>query len=321
MEIYMQQKIEIAKQNTPAGSGKAQTGPKTQEGKEASSKNAQKGGIFTQGYLPTEDIAQKQLEYEALTRQWAAYDPSRQIILRTIEQASLGIERQMCLERQKIEGLMLSADIRHQFASHAGINLLVSPNLPAWYFSPAGHEEKHFALLIAKVFNQAHHFKTYYSDQMAHQIKERYPDLYDYVMEGQKVTAQFLIVLGQTYRQSTAIFNLMKLIEKLEADYRHHLIWAGDSERYQLILDSIRAQQIEAAIDLDKSNRYATNLQNRLLKGFQALNTLDQIEAARSLSQTHQLALVGRPEQSDCVDLQATEVHGKANEKSAAGSD
>jgi len=48
----------------------------------------------------------------------------------------------------------------------------------------------------------------------------------------------------------------------------------------------LRAQQIEEAIDLDKSNRYATNLQNRLLKGVNALVTLDQIEANKhSMSQ------------------------------------
>ena len=35
---------------------------------------------------------------------------------------------------------------------------------------------------------------------------------------------------------------------------------------------------MEQAIDLDKSQRYATNLQNRMLKGFSALAALDQHE-------------------------------------------
>jgi hypothetical protein len=41
-----------------------QTGPKTEEGKRASSKNAQKAAIFTQGYLPSEDIDAKQAQYD-----------------------------------------------------------------------------------------------------------------------------------------------------------------------------------------------------------------------------------------------------------------
>ena len=60
-------------------------GPKTNEGKKASSLNAQKGAIFTKGYLKSENIEQKQAQYEALTQQWDAYDPTRQMILRTIE--------------------------------------------------------------------------------------------------------------------------------------------------------------------------------------------------------------------------------------------
>jgi hypothetical protein len=35
---------------------------------------------------------------------------------------------------------------------------------------------------------------------------------------------------------------------------------------------------MEQAIDLDKSQRYATNLQNRLLRAFSALAAIDQYE-------------------------------------------
>ncbi len=88
-----------------------QTGPKTEEGKRASSKNAQKAAIFTQGYLPSEDIDAKQAQFEALAQQWGAQDSSRLMFLRTIEQAYLGIERQMLAERNLIEGAMQSLDM------------------------------------------------------------------------------------------------------------------------------------------------------------------------------------------------------------------
>ena len=101
-------------------------------------------------------------------------------------------------------------------------------------------------------------------------------------MQGQRVTAQFSLVLGQTYQQQTATLNLAKLIEKIETDYRHHLVWASDAERFQTLVLGIRAQFIEEALDLDKSNRYATALQNRILRGFQALVSLDQLDAKRN---------------------------------------
>lgn len=263
-----------------------QTGPKTSDGKKAASLNAQTGAIFTKGYLKSENIEQKQAQYEALTQQWNAYDPTRQMILRTIEQANLGIERQMLFERQKMEALMQSANVAQQFARHAGLSAMSAAFMPAWYFSDSGAREKQSAAYVLKVYEQAEQLKREYSDQIAPQIKARYPDLYNYLMEGQPVTAQFLIVLGKTYKQSTALLNLSKLIQTFDDAYPHHLVWARDAERYQILVMGLRAQQIEEAIDLDKSNRYATNLQNRLLKGVNALVTLDQIEAnKRSIGQ------------------------------------
>jgi hypothetical protein len=272
----MSQNNAITKRNTPVVT---QTGPKTLAGKKASSQNAQKGAIFTKGYLASENIEQKQMEYEALTVQWGAYDPTRQMILRTIEQANLGIERQMLYEKQKIEALMQSADVVQQFARHAGLSAAAATMMPAWYFSDGGVREKRIATFILKVFEQAEQLIQEYSDQIAPHIKTRYPDLYNYLMEEQAVTAQFLIVLGKTYKQTTAILNLHKLIEGLEKHYYHHLVWAKDADRYQILVIGLRAQKIEEAIDLDKSNRYATHLQGRLLKGINALVTMDQIEA------------------------------------------
>ena len=263
-----------------------QTGPKTNEGKKASSLNAQTSAIFTKGYLKSENIEQKQAQYEALTQQWGAYDPTRQMILRTIEQANLGIERQMLFERQKIEALMQSADVAQQFARHAGLSVISATLMPAWYFSDNGAREKQIAAIVLKVYEQAAQLKREYSDQIAPHIKARYPDLYNYLMEDEPVTAQFLIVLGKTYKQTTALLNLSQLMQSLDDRYPHHLVWARDADRYEILVMGLRAQQIEEAIDLDKSNRYATNLQNRLLKGVNALVTLDQIEANKlSMSQ------------------------------------
>ncbi len=267
-----------AAQNTTSNAV-VQTGPKTVAGKKASSQNAQKGAIFTKGYLQSENIEQKQAEYEALTVQWGAYDPTRQMILRTIEQANLGIERQMLFERQKIEALMQSADVAQQFARHAGLSAMAATIMPAWYFSDSGAREKRVAANVLKVYEQADQLRREYTDQIAPHIKTRYPNLYDYLMEGEAVTAQFLIVLGKTYKQPTALLNLNKLLESLENAYHHHLVWAKDADRYQILVMGLRAQKIEEAIDLDKSNRYATNLQGRLLKGINALVTLDQIDA------------------------------------------
>ena len=167
---------------------------------------------------------------------------------------------------------------------------------------------------MLKVYEQAAQLKREYSDQIAPHIKTRYPDLYGYLMEGEPVTAQFLIVLGKTYKQTTALLNLSQLMQTLDDRYGHHLVWARDAERYQILVMGLRAQQIEEAIDLDKSNRYATNLQNRLLKGINALVTLDQIEANKLSMSQATVTLPDVDNGSNAVSLEVLEA-----EKTPAG--
>jgi len=97
-------------------------------------------------------------------------------------------------------------------------------------------------------------------------------------MQGQKEGTSFLMTLGQRYKQSAVTLNLATLLNELKENWEFHFIWAQAPARYQTIIDGLRAEQMEQAIDMDKSQRYATNLQNRMLKGFSALAVLDQHE-------------------------------------------
>jgi hypothetical protein len=60
--------------------------------------------------------------------------------------------------------------------------------------------------------------------------------------------------------------------------YPDHMLWASDPMRYQALINAVRAQRMRNAVDLEKSTRYGTNFQNRILKGFQMLALMDQYE-------------------------------------------
>ena len=79
------------------------------------------------------------------------------------------------------------------------------------------------------------------------------------------------------------------MINLIVERYPDHLRWAADPERFQGIVDGMRYGQMLGAMDLEKSNRYATSFQNRILKGFQALQALDEIEA-RKREHTYRLS-------------------------------
>lgn len=271
------------------------TGPKTIAGKAIASKNAQKAAIFTKGYLPSEDTAAKQVQFDALSAQWGANDPSRQLIMRTIEQASLGLERLMHVERERMVAAMQSLDIAKEFAIQAGFDVVRYVNIPHWYFKEAHHPEKDRALTLCAVLEEAKHLREHFSDTLAPQIAQLYPHLYAYVMQSQVPSASFLQVLGLRYKQSAPTLNLAAFINLIAERYPDHLKWAADPERFQGIIDGIRYGQMLGAMDLEKSNRYATSFQNRILKGFQALQALDEIEA-RKRERAYRLSCSVEPE-------------------------
>ena len=265
-------------------------GPKSQAGKRISSKNAQKGSIFSRGYLESENPQERQAQFERLCEQWGAHDPSRQMLLRSIEEAVLGSERMMIAIRQKIEGRMQSLDIAREFAIQAGINPIAALSLPTWFFKDEAGGEKDDAQKIFGVWLESHTLKSRYSDQLSAQIAQQFPGLYAYVMEGQRQGTVFSTALGQRYRQTTPLLNINELIKEIEEKYRFHLIWGQDAERFEIIIAGIRASQMLEVMDLEKTNRYATSFQNRILKGMHGLAMIDQYEAkAVQVLEVHKL--------------------------------
>lgn len=159
----------------------------------------------------------------------------------------------------------------------------------------SGAKDKQRALRIALIYDEALELKNQYSDQLAAQVKDRFPALYQHVMARAKNETSFITVLGQRYAQAAVTLNLAALINELHERFPHHFIWAQAPERYQLIIDGLRAEQMELAIDFEKSTRYGTNFQNRIMKGYSGLASLDQHEAqlrqALSVSQEECLVL------------------------------
>ena len=262
-----------------ANSNKKLGGPKTAEGKQIVSKNAQKSAIFTRGYLSTEDVAQKQAQFDQLSEQWHAYDPTRHIVLRTIEQASLGLERMMASEKIIIEGAMQSLNIAREFVDRAGLTDARPSILPPWFFMEDDGGDKDRAILIDTIWGQAEQLRVKFSDAIVPKIGELFPELYAHVMRGQAPNASFLMVLGQQYKQSAVTLNLATLMNTLAEKYLHHFMWARAPRRHQMIIDAIRQEQMREVMDLEKSNRYAVSFQNRIFKGIQMMATLDQHEA------------------------------------------
>ena len=262
------------------------TGPKTEQGKALSSKNAIKAGIFCQGYLPWEDQESKQAEFTALAKEWGVTDPTGLHFLRDIEQANIAQERLMYAERLAVEGAMQSAQLGDEFALRANLDTRIACQLPSWYFLEDDGGNKEHALYLDKVYEQAKHLKSHYSDQLVAQVQSRYPQLHHYVMDGYQSNSSFVMVLAKEYKQNAPTLNLAALMNSVTEKYHFHLLWAQDPKRYQIIINGLRAEKVLKVLDFDKSNRYLTSFQNRRMRALQGLEALEKRKEARLLAST-----------------------------------
>ena len=255
-----------------------QTGPRSVLGKQKSAKNSRKSGLFVKGYLDWEDIEEKQQIHQRLREQWGANDPTSQIFIATIEQANLECERIMYAQKLKINAAMMQLNIAKEFARLANLDVLNAHLLPSWYFMEE-EEEKLWGIWIDRVWLQAKDLQRNFRDSIVHRIAQDYPQLYEHIMEGSQINNSFVQVLGSRFQQSTPTMNLAKLMNELTEKFPHHLQWAQDPKRYQIIVDGLRANLMLEAMDLEKSTRYMTSIQNRLLKAVQALSLLKQMNS------------------------------------------
>jgi hypothetical protein len=255
-----------------------QTGPKTEAGKQISSKNAQQFGIFSKGYLAYENQEELEQQYRDLCQQWGAHDPTRQIIVQSLQQGAICAQRLAQSQKQIIDAQMQSPNVRNQFAELADIDPLMSRYLPSWFFQGADHLQKKTALFVDQVWVEANELKRHYSDALVAQVQTRYPNLYHYVMQQEKPGTSFVSIMGHRYKQNVPAQNLAVLMNEIKEKYEYHLIWAQDPERYEIYIAGIRGQQIAQGMDWDKTIRYSTAFQNQIIKACGALESMDRLE-------------------------------------------
>lgn len=255
-----------------------QTGPKTEAGKQISSKNAQQFGIFSKGYLACENQEELEQQYRDLCQQWGAHDPTRQIIVQSLQQGAICAQRLAQSQQQIIDAQMQSPNVRNQFAQMADIDPLVGRYLPSWFFQGADYPQKKTALFVDQVWVEANELKRHYSDALVAQVQTRYPNLYHYVMQHEKPGTSFVSIMGQRYKQNVPAQNLAVLMNEIKEKYEYHLMWAQDPERYEIYIAGIRGQQMAQGMDWDKTIRYSTAFQNQIIKACGALESMDRLE-------------------------------------------
>ena len=272
-----------------------QTGPKTAEGKAASSRNAIKLGVYSNSLMPGESEQELQDLNNALRDALSVEDGASEMLLRTISQSLLKTKRLHDAEIKVVQTYFARQDSRKQFGFQANISPLLYDRLPDWYFEE-DPEPKKRALVRFGAVCEAIHLKENFKLENSLQARTVYPNLWAEVMGRQAINPRQSLGerLLARYRQAKPEFNLQALVEDYYKKYPFDMLWGENHERYEMVIENLRAQAlIEVSLrpDLAKVEMQLHRRRIEAIETIARLNSARAIEMASVVTPSKELVL------------------------------
>lgn len=225
-----------------------QTGPRTAVGKLNSSRNALKKGIYSNALLPNEDPQALEALADDLGRRFGVQDAAGEILVNRLLQATLQSNRLQIAQANLIRAKMHTMEVRRAFCVQVGIDVLAATELPNWYFEE-DDTERQAALEMTKVWAEAKILRENFSTDLILRARKEFPSLWRFLMgpDGsaiQKVHATLGERIATLYKHPSPLSNLQELINELEKKHQHALLYAKNAERYEAVINGLRAKAV-----------------------------------------------------------------------------
>ena len=161
-------------------------GPRTPQGKAASSKNAIKLGVYSNTLMPGESQEEIDALIDFFRESYDSDDADSEMMFRSYAQTLIKSRRIQEAEIAFIEAQMHMQETRREFCHQANIPVLDRDGVPDWFFSDA-KEEKAAAMQKSLAVFEALDLKKNYSLQLSQSARTHYPNLWKEVMGAQAI--------------------------------------------------------------------------------------------------------------------------------------
>ena len=224
------------------------TGPRTAVGKLNSSRNALKKGIYSNALLPNEDPQALEALADDLGRRFDVQDAAGEILVNRLLQTTLQSNRLQTAQANLIRAKMHTMEVRRAFCVQVGIDVLAANELPNWYFEE-DDTKRQAALEMTNVWAEAKILRENFSTDLILRARKEFPSLWRYLMgpDGsaiQKVHATLGERIATLYKHPSPLSNLQDLINELEKKHQHALLYAKNAERYEAVINGLRAKAV-----------------------------------------------------------------------------
>ena len=259
----------------------AQTGPKTAEGKAASSRNAIKLGVYSNALMPGESEQELQELNNALRESLNVQDGASEVLLRTISQSVLKTKRLHDAEVRLVQTHLARQESRKEFSYQANISPLLNDRLPDWYFND-DPEPKNRASVRYKAICEASVLKDNFKLEYSLQARTLFPNLWAEVMGREAINPRQSLGerLLARYGQPKPEFNLQAFIDDYYKKYQLDMLWGENHERYEMVIENLRAKALLEVIVRPDLVKVQMQLHRRSIE---AMETIQRLNAARAI--------------------------------------
>ncbi len=299
-------------------------GPRTQQGKAASSKNATKIGVYSNTLMPGESQEEVDELIESMSEAYDSDDADSQMMYRSYAQTLIKSRRIQEAEIAFIEAQMHLQDNRREFCLQANIPGHYRDGVPDWFFFD-DKQAKAAAMQCGMSVHEALDLKKNYSLQLSQSARSYYPNLWKEVMGPQAINPKQGLGerLQALYNTGHPLSNLQAFVDDYKNTHPYELMWVSHWRRYEAVLDGLRAKAI-----LDVCSRSdwvkVENLQHRRrMEITQALLAKQKLQAlevsAQSVTQAQHataLTLNASADESNVGDVVIEEQHEPVSSQS-----
>lgn len=256
----------------------------------ASSKNALKSGIYANKLLEGEDPQQLQNTIDGLVQDFNVTNSIGYQLAQELAQVMLRMTRAERWRATLIAAHLAKHSTRVEFSHQLNLSVLGAASLPDWYFNDS-QVDRGRAQSIFNAYGELHYLiKNHSADRMM-SVKAQLPDLWFFVMGKSEATAKvytFPERLSQYSTKSDPVMRLKDLQNHMLDNYSHEILWAQFEDRYEAVLDGLRAQvemELSANTNLQRDetalHRRKTDLIGQLIQISRESQTV-QLSASHS---------------------------------------
>jgi hypothetical protein len=293
----------------------AQTGPKTTEGKAASSRNATKLGVYSNSLMPGESEQELLDLNNSLRETFEVDDGMCEMQIRTISQSFLKTKRLHDAEVKLVQTCMARHENRKEFALQANMPPLSYERLPDWYFGE-DPKPKEKAISRYEATREALLLKANFKLEYSQQARTLLPNLWVEVMgpnainPSQSLGEKLLASYGQSQPQS----NLQAFVDDYRVRFFFDMLWGESHERYEMVIENLRAKAlIDVSVRADFV-KLETQLHRRRIEAVELINQLKgmrAIEMVATLAPLKALAHSSSKEKASVKDPSSPSLAGK----------